>query len=369
MEQEVKDREIEKELTHPFEADANYMAWIRELVSRYRSAQIRAAMRMSTEMLQFYWTLGRDIECRQMENQYGSHFYEYASRDLQHSLGINKGLSERSLRYTKRFYQLYSPVFENDFPILRQDAAELSGNQNLQQDAAKFTMLMSIPWTHHQKIIDKVKGNTDKALFFVRKTLQNDWGRAMLQNALTTDMYERQGASVDNFPLTLPEADSDLARDLIKGSYQFGFTDIAKIHNERDLKNQLVDHIRQFLIELGRGFSFVGQEYRIEAAGHEKYIDLLFYIIPLHRYCVIEVKTTEFDFPDAGQIAGYMGMVDDVLNTPGDNECIGLLICQSKDNVFAQYALSKINAPIGIAEYDLQRYLPTPQEIQQALKK
>lgn len=352
-----------------FETDANYRAWIKEIVNRYRCTQIRTAMRMGSETLKFYWTLGCDIECRQMENKYGTHFYENASRDLQHSLGISKGLSERSLRYAKRFYQLYSPIFIDVAQILRQDAAEVADNQKLRQDAAKFTILTSIPWTHHQKIIDKVKGDTNKAMFFVRKSLQNGWGRAMLENALATDMYERQGDSVDNFSLTLPETDSDLARDLIKGSYQFGFTEISKIHNERDLKNQLVAHIRQFLIELGRGFSFVGQEYRIEAAGHEKFIDLLFYIIPLHRYCVIEVKTSEFDFRDAGQIAGYMGMVDDTLNTPGDNECIGLLICQSKDNVFAQYALSKINAPIGVAEYDLQRYLPTPQEIRQALQK
>lgn len=130
---------------------------------------------------------------------------------------------------------------------------------------------------------------------------------------IQTDIYEVQGQSTNNFQLTLPSPDADLTRDLFKGTYQFGFTQISEQYNEAQLKNQLVDHIRQFLLELGRGFSFVGQEYHIKAAGKEKYIDLLFYIIPLHRYCVIEVKITEFDFPNAGQLAGYMGMVDDVL--------------------------------------------------------
>ena len=236
-------------------------------------------------------------------------------------------------------------------------------NENRQQPADIFC----VPWSHHQKIIDKAKGDTRKALFYVRKSLQNQWGRAMLVNMIDANLYETQGQGVNNFPVTLPSADSDLACDLFKGSYQFGFTKIAEHYNEAELKRKLVDNIRQFLLELGRGFSFVGQEYRLCAAGKEKFIDLLFYIIPLHRYCVIEVKTTEFDFPDAGQLAGYMGIVDDILNTEGDKDCIGLLICQSKNNLFAQYALSKINAPMGIAEYELNRILPTPKEIQQAL--
>ena len=190
----------------------------------------------------------------------------------------------------------------------------------------------------------------------------------MLENMLATDLYEVHGQAATNFDITLPSPDADLANDLIKGAYNFGFAKISEKYNEAQLKDKLVEHIRQFLLELGRGFSFVGQEYRICAAGKEKYIDLLFYVIPLHRYCVVEVKITDFDFPYAGQLAGYMGMVDDILTGEGDNPCIGLLICRSKNNVFAQYALSRINAPIGIAEYELPRMLPTPEEIQQELK-
>ena len=369
--------------------DTDYKAWIRDIAGRYRQHQIKAAMHVADEMLQFYWSIGADIVSRQMENQYGSHFFENVSRDLRLELGITKGLSERSLRYSKRFFELYSVLLQNGTQILRQAAADFESryicieNQDseilrqvadefstnsFQYSVEDFKMLFCIPWTHHQKIIDKVKGDAQKGLFFVRKSLQNQWGRAMLENMLNTDLYETSGKSVNNFELTLPKADSDLARDLFKGAYNFGFAQISEQYNEAELKEKLIDNIQKFLMELGRGFSFVGKEYRICAAGKEKFIDLLFYVIPLHRYCVIEVKVTEFDFPDAGQLAGYMGMVDAVLNTPGDNECIGLLICQSKNNVFAQYALSKINAPIGVAEYELQRYLPTPEELEQRLK-
>lgn len=199
--------------------------------------------------------------------------------------------------------------------------------------------------------------------------MQNGWGRAMLENMIDAGMYEAQGKVVTNFELTLPAADADLASDLMKGAYNFGFARITAQHTEAEIKSSLVDNVAKTLIEFGRGFSFVGREYRLSADGIDKYIDLLFYIIPLHRYCVVEVKITKLDFPDIGQLAGYLGMVDDLLNTPGDNPSIGLLICRSKNNVLARYALSKINAPIGVSEYELAKLLPTPQEIQQALKK
>lgn len=228
-------------------------------------------------------------------------------------------------------------------------------------------IIFCIPWTHHKSIIDAVKGDTQKALFYVRKTLQNQWGRALLENMIDAGMYESQGKLVNNFELTLPSADADLAVDILKGAYNFGFAHISNQNSEAELKSSLVDNVVKTLIELGRGFSFVGREYRISSGGIEKYIDLLFYVIPLHRYCVVEVKVTKLDFPDIGQLAGYMGMVDDVLNTPGDNPSIGLLICRSKNNILARYALSKINAPIGVAEYELSQLLPTQEEIENSL--
>lgn len=360
-----------KSIDQTFGFDKEYYEWISELSSRYRQSQIKAAVKVNSEMLRFYWSVGKDIEERQFDNRYGSHFYENLSRDLSLALCNRKGLAPTSLWYAKSFYRLYSPLFRN----LRQDA-EKSSTENLRQLAEDFEMLFCIPWTHHQKIIDKVNGDSQKALFFVRKTLENNWGRGTLLNFLSTDLYERQGAAQTNFALTLPKAEGDLAQEYFKDPYRFEFAQLNEEYTEKELKDELMSKLTQFLLELGKGFSFVGREYRLSAGGKDKYIDLLFYIIPLHRYCVIEVKITEFDFPDIGQLVGYTAMVDDLLNTPQDNPSIGLLICKDKNSVLARYALSRVNAPIGISKYELsqqtlpeemQDKLPSEQEIEDGL--
>lgn len=353
--------------------DNEYLNWIEELSQRYRQNQIKAAVKVNGEMLRFYWTIGQDIEQRQFENKYGSHFYENLSRDLTSALNNKKGFAPTSLKYTKYFYCLYAPLFENG----RQLADDFRKAIH-RQDADDFEMLFCIPWTHHQKIIDKVKGNSKKALFFVRQTLKNQWGRGLLMNFLDSDLYERQGLAQTNFQNTLPSIESDLAQQLLKDPYHFDFAQLNSNYSEKDLKNELTTKLSQFLLELGKGFSFVGREYRLSAGGKDKYIDLLFYIIPLHRYCVIEIKVTEFDFQDIGQLAGYTAMVDDLLNTPQDNPSIGLLICKEKNSVLARYALSRINAPIGISEYEiacrqlpkeLRDKMPTVEEIESGLNR
>ena len=351
--------------------DKEYAQWITELAQRFRTSQIKASIKVNDEMLRFYWTVGEDIVNRQFENRYGSHFYENLSKDLRRELSINKGFSPTTLKYTKYFYQLYSQLLEN-----RQQDADKLKTQNRQQDADVLQLIFQIPWTHHICIIDKVKGNAGKGLFFVKKSLENSWGRSVLLNFLTSDLYERQGAAQTNFALTLPAPDSDLAQDLLKSPYDFTFLPDKEKYQEAELKDALINHITNFLVELGKGFSYVGKEYRLVANGKEKFIDLLFYIIPLHRYCVIEVKITEFDFPDLGQLAGYVAMVDDLINTEIEKPAIGLLICKEKNTVLARYALSTINRPIGISEYeiarqqlpdDLKKALPSIEEIERGL--
>lgn len=353
--------------------DKEYLEWIAELSKRFMQSQVKAAVRVNQEMLRFYWSLGRDISDRQFDNKYGSHFYGNLSRDLVAAFGVKKGLAPTSLRYTKYFYQLYAPLFEN----YRQPADNFN-EAIYRQPAEDFELLFAIPWTHHQKIIDKVQGDSKKAMFFVRKTWENQWGRGVLLNFLETDLYERQGMALSNFKATLPAVESDLAQQLLKDPYRFEFVQLKETYTEAELKDELMNKLSQFLLELGKGFSFVGREYRLSAGDKDKFIDLLFYVIPLHRYCVIEVKTTEFDFRDIGQLAGYTAMVDDLLNTPNDNPSIGLLICKEKNAVLARYALSRINAPIGISEYELakqqlpkemQTALPTVEEIQNELNK
>ena len=351
--------------------DKEYASWIVELAGRYRSSQIKAATKVNDEMLRFYWSVGEDIERRKLENRYGSHFYENVSRDLRKTLGLTRGMSESTIRYTHYFYLLYSQLLE-----IRQQDAEDFKVPILQQDAEDFQMIFKIPWTHHMCIIDKVKGDARKGYFFARKSLENNWGRALLLNFLSSDLYERQGAAQTNFALTLPAPESDLAQELLKSPYDFSFLPGKEKYQEAELKSALIDHITNFLIELGKGFSFVGKEYRLVAGGKEKFIDLLFYIIPLHRYCVIEVKITEFDFPDLGQLAGYVAMVDDLMNTEIEKPAIGLLICKEKNTVLARYALSTINRPMGISEYELARQqlpedlknaLPSTEEIEKGL--
>ena len=204
--------------------DAEYKQWIQELSLRYRQSQIKASIRVNSEMLRFYWSIGKDITERQFDNKYGTHFYENLSRDLVAALNVKKGLAPTSLRYTKYFYQLYSPLFENS----RQPAEEL---------------------THHQKIIDKVQCDSQKALFFVRKTWENQWGRGMLVNFLDTDLYEREGKALSNFSTALPAAESDFAQQLIKDPYHFEFLQLNEKYSETELKDELMNKLSQFLLE------------------------------------------------------------------------------------------------------------------------
>lgn len=372
IEKVMGETNIEKDNVNMLMTDQQYRIWVNDLSRRYKQSQVQAAIGINGEQLRFYWTVGRDIVAMHIEERWGHGILKQLSNDLSKQLD-RKGFSVTSLGYMKRFYLLYPDAI----PILPSSGGEMEKSDSLPPTGGKTNSpLFCISWSLHKAIIDAVGSDSQKGFFFVRKTLQNQWGRGMLLNMLGTDLYEVQGKAATKFNITMPTQDADLAQDLVKGVYDFSFAQIDEHYNEAQLKERLVGDICQFLLELGRGFSFVGKEYRICAAGKEKYIDLLFYIIPLHRYCVIEVKTTEFDFPDVGQLAGYMGMVDEVLNVVGDNDCIGLLICHSKNNIFAHYALSKINAPIGVAEYklgkstlpqDFQDKLPTEEEISKGL--
>ena len=364
--------------------DQDYTKWIAELSSRYRRSQIKAAVKVNSEMLQYYWELGKDIVVRDAENKYGAKFYATLCRDLQNELGLKNGFSERNIRYTKRFYLLYSSQLKN----LQQLAAnsqqsessdvDSPNNKFLQQLAAKFTSeLFSVPWGHHLLIIDKCGSNLDKALFFVHQTVQNGWSRNVLLNFIDTDLYERQGKALTNFKNTLPDETSDLAQELTKDPYNFAFTGVTGKYNERLLKDALLNNITNFLIELGTGFAYVGKEYRIVSGERENFIDLLFYNLNLSCYVVIEVKIGQFEFADIGQIGGYVVTCNHTLRKEGrDNPTIGLLICKEKDRIQAQYALESSSQPIGISEFELEKFypekidgtIPTIEEIERGLE-
>lgn len=316
----------------------DYRQWLSELSNRYRQSQIKAAVKVNSEMLQFYWMLGHDIVERQMENTYGSSFFKQLSRDLQRELPDSKGFSPTNIKYFKYFYELYFPLVENR-PQLADD-------------------LFGIPWEHHRRIIDKCKSNPQKALFFVRKTRQNTWSRAVLLNFLDTDLYEREGKAISNFKAVLPATDSDLAQQMINDPYCFNFLSLTQKYTEKELKDALMDNIQKFLLELGNGFAFVGREVRIEVGETEKFIDMLFYNIKLHCYVVLEVKVEKFDFANVGQLGGYMVAVNHHLKGENDNPTVGLLVCKYKDNVEAQYALESSSQPIGVSAYQLSKLIP-----------
>ena len=330
--------------------DTEYKKWVKNLALRYRKSQIKAAVKVNTEQLFFYLSLGKDIADRQVENKYGSNFYANLSRDLKEEIPGIEGLSETNIRYCKRFYLLYCEAIPN-LPQL----VEKMDTQNLPQAVED---LCSIPWGHHRQLIDRCSDNPNKALFFVRQTLENGWSRAVLLHWLDTDLYERRSKAITNFKAALPSPESDLVQEVTKDPYNFAFAGIRDQYNETQLKKALLSNITSFLVELGSGFSYVGREYRLMIGDKEKFIDLLFYHLNLRCYVVVEVKTDDFDMPDVEQIGGYVVACNHILKRPDDNPTIGLLICKKKNSLLAQYSLESSSQPIAISSYELEKFYP-----------
>lgn len=369
--------------------DKDYVQWIKDLSSRYRRSQIKAAVKVNQEVLKFYWELGRDIVERNAENKYGSQFYTSLSRDLKEMLGIASGFSVTTLKYSKYFFCLYSPLiseYGTEEVVIHPQVVDESKNHPQPVDRMQKTPqlgeqmlqdLFAVPWGHHRFIIDKCKENPQKALFFVHQTVVNGWSRNMLLNFLDTDLYERQGKALTNFKQTLPDETSELAQELTKDPYDFAFTGVTGRYNEQLLKDKLLGNITRFLVELGTGFAYVGKEYRLSVGEREQFIDLLFYNLNLSCYVVIEVKIGKFEFADVGQLGGYVVSCNHILRKEGrDNPTIGLLICKEKDRIQAQYALESSSQPLGISEYELEKFypekvegsIPTIEEIETKLK-
>lgn len=327
------------------EVDAQYREWISEVSKRFHQSQIKAAVKVNDEMLRFYWQLGKELHDRKDKFSYGQSFYKTISRDLRRELPDVKSFSETNLRYMQKFAELYSEI--SNLPQVGEDFR-----------SEEIEPLFAIPWGHHKIIIDKCNGNPKKALFFVNQVIQNNWSRTVLLNFLDTDLYERQGKAITNFNLTLPAMQSDLAQEITKDPYKFDFITLTQSYNEKELKDALMDNIQKFLLELGNGFAFVGREYRIEIGSTENFIDMLFYHIRLHCYVVVEVKVTEFESSYAGQLGTYVVAVNHQLKTEKDEPTLGLLVCKSKDDIKAQYALEASSQPLGVSAYELSKLIP-----------
>lgn len=348
--------------------DKEYKQWISELSERFRISQLRASVKVNSEMLRFYWLLGKDIVELKAESKWGDKILQNISLDLQDKLPGVKGMSETNIDYMKRFYILYSQ--------LNVISPQVVGENNKSISPQLVDDLFSIPWGHHRFIIDKCYDNPEKAYFYVQKTIQNNWSRSVLLNFLDTDLYERQGKAISNFKNALPSLQSDLAQEMTKDPYNFDFLALTEEYKEKELKEALVKNVTKFLLELGTGFAFVGREYRLQIGKTEKFLDMLFYNLNLRCYVVIEIKTTEFDSGNIGQLGTYVAAVNHILKQPEDNPTIGLLVCKTKDNVLAQYALESSRQPIGISEFELTKLypadfkgtLPSIEEIENELK-
>ena len=309
--------------------DKSYTEWISQLSQRYKKSQIRAAVKVNSEMLKFYWSLGRDIVSIEAETRWGDRFMKNLSADLRSLMPDATCFSETNLKYMKYFYEMYNPYFENlnlresnqKDKISPQVGDNLESPMYPQVGDKIIDDLFSIPWGHHKCLIDKLKHNPNVALFYIRKTIENGWSRSVLLNWIDANLYEREGKAISNFKTMLPDEMSDLAQEITRDPYDFAFTGITEHYNERKLKDALLHNIVDFLIELGTGFAYVGKEYRL-------------------------------------QIGGYVVAVNHLLKRPEDNPTIGLLICKKKNATLARYALESSNQPIAISEYELERFYP-----------
>lgn len=333
-----------------------YCNWLKELKQRYRATQIKAAVSVNSALIEFYWYLGKDISEKYSGKIYGAKFYENLSADLKMILPGATGLSKGNIIYCQRFYELYSKI--QTVPQLVEQSGFLPQVAAKENSMGASCPLFQLPWGHHRLIIDKCKGNLEQALFYVLKTIENNWSRNVLLNWIATDLFSRSGKALTNYPSVLPEPDGDLAQELTKDPYIFAVQGLTERYNENELKKAMVANIENMLLELGNGFAFVGREKTIEVCGEEKRIDLLFYFIPLHRYLAVEVKTGEFEPADLGQLQGYVAACDLTLNRPGDNPAMGLLICKGKSAPLVRYLLGKSEIPLGVSDYELTKVLP-----------
>jgi len=370
--------------------NTEYRQWLIDLKSKIRQSQIKAAVRVNEELLRLYWNLGQDIVVRQMETAWGSGFFEQLSKDLRSEFPEMKGFSVVNLTYCKRFFLFYTQenkilsqvATKSKDEILHQLGEELESPKNkdvtiFQQVAGKLEdhPIFQIPWRHHVEIFTKCK-SVQEAIFYVQKTIENGWSRAVLMNFMSADLYSAQGKAQNNFSRLLPEVQSDLASQILKNPYNFDFLTLTNDYKERELENALIDNITKFLLELGQGFAYLGKQIPVKIGDKELFIDLLFYHMELRCYVVIELKATEFQPEHTGKLGVYVSAINHQRKKEFDNPTIGLIICKTKDNIMAQYSLESSSQPIGISEYELSKLLPenyksalpSIEEIEESLK-
>lgn len=330
----------------------DYTSVLEQIKSDVQQSQLRAAQSVTKELIMFYWRTGKTLSERVSEEKWGAKTLERLSKDLLSSFPDISGFSFRNLKYMLQFARTYT-------------------------DANWAAAVAQIPWGHNIVLLDKVS-TIEERLWYAQQTVENGWSRSVLGMWIESDLYSRQGKAITNFKDTIPSLQSDLAEQTLKDPYNFQFLSLEKKFREKELEQGLVDHIQKFLLELGEGFAFVGRQFKIEVSGKEHFLDLLFFHLKLRCYIVVELKASDFDPRDAGQLNFYLSAVDDLLRHEDDKPTIGLLLCKGKDRCTVEYALRDVRKPIGVADYqvklveslpkDLIGSLPTVEEIEAELE-
>ena len=366
--------------THDVKIDSNYIQWLNDIKSRYRSAQIKAAVKVNAEQLIFNWQLGRDLVTRKAEEQWGSGVVEQLSMDLQAAFPESKGFSTTNLWRMKQWYEFYSSeIAQQKLPQLVGELKQSENQPNIElsqvvgeSQHTDFPPLFAyVPWGHHAEIIAKCK-TVEEALFYVKKCAAEGWSRNTLMNCIKGHYYENLGGAITNFADKLPSPQSELAQAITKDTYDFGFISLEDGYKEEALETELEKQLTRFLLELGTGFAYMGRQKQLIIAGKTRKLDMLFFHIPLNCYVVIELKAVPFQPEFAGKLNFYVNAVDDIIKTPAQNPTIGLLICSNKDETEVQYAFNGITTPMGVASYDnvkrLQEQLPSVEELKARIR-
>jgi len=312
-----------------------YPEFLQELKTRIRGAQVRAALAVNRELVLLYWSIGRDILVRQGTEGWGTRVIDRLAHDLQNEFPGIEGFSLRSLKYMRSFAAAWP-----DEPIVQQVAAQL-------------------PWGHHMVLLGRTK-DAPTRLWYLQAAVEHGWSRNILVHMIKGGMHEREGQSLTNFSRTLPPEGSDMAEQILRDPYNFDFLTLRGGFKERELERGLLIHLRDLLLELGRGFAFVGSQVPLAVGDDTFYVDLLFYHLRLHSYFVIELKTGKFKPEYAGKLNFYLSAADDLIRTPQDGPTLGLLLCEGRNGAVVEYALRDVAKPIGVSTYRVTRELPAP---------
>ena len=346
-------------------ADMEYVEWLSNVKARFRQSQIKASIRVNTAMLEFYWSIGRDLVTLRAEKRWGAGVVKQFALDMRQAFPNETGFSDTNVKYMKRWYSFYFERVTKSHQLgdqledekSQQVADQIESTEKGQQVADQLEMpevFGKVPWFHHVQIFCHCD-TLDEALFYINKIIEEGWSRSWLEDQIAAKLFLSQGSAVTNFSQTLPLPQSQLAKEILKDPYHFDFLAMKEKYDEHDLEEALVANVTQFLLELGKGFSYVGRQMELQMPGGQTFFpDLVFYHIPQHRYVIIELKAVKYIPEFAGKLNFYVTAADKLLRGDGDNPSVGLIICKSTDKTIVEWSLQDIQKPLGVATYQLQ---------------